>query len=143
MITVRLAEKSDAGFIAEAEKAYIDCPWTEEQILSEIQSENAVFFTAEVDGKICGYVSGDIAADECEMSNIAVDTEYRNRGVAYALMTEFISALAGRNIKSVFLLVRDDNGAAIGLYNKCGFKTVGKRTGYYKGKDALIMQLTL
>ena len=142
-LIIRRAEPRDADDIAAAEKAYVDCPWNKAQILSEIQDPHAVFLTAETNGKFCGFVSGCIAADECEMSDIAVERKYRRRGVAYALMNEFLSMLRDLDVKSVFLLVRDGNEAATTLYEKCGFMCVGRRPGYYKGKDALIMRLTL
>ncbi len=142
-IRIRFAAPSDARNIAETERLYIDCPWTLQQIESEISSDGAVFLTAEFDGEFCGYVSGAIAADECEMSNIAVSEKYRRRGVGRALMREFIKILRERSVRSVFLLVRDDNTAAVELYSKFGFEIVGTRHGYYKGKDAKIMRTTL
>lgn len=140
---MRNAVAADAPFIASAEAAYIDCPWTEEQIAEEIASESAVFLVAECDGSPCGYVSGSIAADECEMSNIAVSAQYRRRGIATALLKAFTAELELRGVKHVFLLVRDGNAPAYELYRRNGFCVVGRRTGYYKGKDALIMRLNL
>ena len=142
-VTVRKAVSGDAHRIAEAEAVYIDCPWTESQVAEEILSETAVFLVAETDGEFCGYVSGAIAADECETSNVAVVERYRRRGIGRALLSAFIGELTKRGVKSVFLLVRDDNAAAVGLYGKCGFNAVGRRKGYYKGRDALIMQLNI
>jgi ribosomal-protein-alanine N-acetyltransferase len=48
-----------------------------------------------------------------------------------------------RKVKEVFLEVRESNFPAIKLYYKLGFKEIGRRKGYYKGEDALIMKLTL
>lgn len=142
-IIVRRALPSDVYSIASAENAYIDCPWNEAQIAREISAPDTVFLTAETGSVFCGYVSGVVAADECEMSNIAVEEKFRRCGVGRALMDAFLSALEVRGVKSVYLLVRDGNSAAISLYEKCGFEFVGLRKGYYKGKDARIMRLTL
>ena len=69
--------------------------------------------------------------------------KYRRRGAGYALFSALIAEVKARGVKSVFLLVRSDNAAAIALYGKCGFIKVGERPRYYKGKDALIMRLNL
>lgn len=140
-ISVRVATPLDAQNVFAAEQKYIDCPWTSAQIQSEIADPAAAFFVAEEDGAFCGYVSGVIAADECELSNIAVETAYRRNGVGYALMNALINCVRSRGAKQVFLLVRADNAAAQKLYDKCGFAVVGKRPDYYKGSDALIMRL--
>lgn len=142
MITVRKAEKSDAKYIAALEQSCIDCPWTESQIASEIDSD-AVFLVAESNGAFCGYVSGEVTCDECEISNIAVESLYRRMGVGKALLSALLSELTRRDVKSVFLLVRDGNIPAISLYNSFGFTQVGQRKNYYKGKDAQIMRLNL
>ena len=53
-----------------------------------------------------------------------------------------------RSIKRLFLEVRENNDAAIKLYKKCSFKTIGRRKGYYSSHqadniDALVMQYQL
>ena len=143
MISIRQAAPPDAQAIFAAESAYIDCPWTEEQVIDAIQNEHTLFLVAYDGQTFCGYVSGDITLDECEINNIAVVSGYRRQGVAIALMTKLSDTLRARNVKTVFLLVRDDNVPAQELYKKCGFAVVGKRPNYYKGKDALIMRLYL
>ena len=140
MITVRTAVKSDGKRIAQAENRYIDCPWTEEQITEEIDSPNTFFLVAEENGEFVGYLSGVTACDECEVSNIAVDERFRRRGAGVMLFEELEQRLKEARINQVFLLVRDGNIAAQGLYEKIGFKVVGKRNNYYQGRDALIMR---
>ena len=133
MITVRKATEADAEKIFAAEKAYMDLPWTLEQVHSEIESARATFLVAECDGVL----------DECDFGNIAVIAEFRRRGVARQLMTEFLSELGRKGVKSVFLEVRSDNAAAIALYERFGFTAINVRVGYYNSKDALIMKKSL
>lgn len=142
MITVRKAERTDAPKIAALEQACIDCPWTESQIAEEIDSD-AVFLVAESDGEFCGYVSGEVTCDECEISNIAVVNTHRRKGVGKLLLTALLSELKEKNVRSVFLLVRDGNVPAISLYIGLGFAKVGLRKNYYKGQHAQIMRLNL
>ena len=141
-LKVRRAVAADAPIIAATERAYIDCFWTESQIAEEIAG-GAVFLVAEAQDRFCGYLSGGVTADECEIYNIAVAEEYRRQGVGKTLIDALISELSRRNVKSVYLLVRDGNMPAIKLYQSLGFVQVGLRKNYYKGKDALIMRLNL
>ena len=141
IISVRRAIASDAPKIAAAERAYIDCPWTEAQVANEIENPDCLFFTAQTeDREFVGYASGVVAADECEVSNIAVLEEYRRRGVGKALFDKLLAEAKKRGVTTVFFLVRVDNEAAIGLYEKLGFAAVGTRRGYYNGQDAAIMR---
>ncbi len=142
-LVIRRANRSDAGEIARMENAYISCPWTVEQIESEIADESSVFIVAELGGKTVGYLSGKCAADECETSNIAVDSAYRRRGVATALFERFKSELTARGVGRIFLLVATGNSGAIALYTAVGFKSVGLRRGYYVNDDAVIMRLDI
>lgn len=140
---VRRATSADAERIADAEAQYIDCPWSLAQVQEEIANPQALFYVAENENGFVGYLSGIVVSDECEISNIAVDEKYRRTGVASELFAAFLGELKEKNIKTVFLLVRDGNVPAIGLYEKHGFAVVGKRPRYYKGGDALIMRLDI
>lgn len=143
MITVRRTTAKDVAEIARAEAAYIDCPWNEKQIYDEVCNPSVIFLTAE-DGKdFVGYISGTIAADECEISNIAVIERFRRRGAARALFIELEEILKESKISAVYLLVREGNIPATELYKKCGFNVCGRRPRYYKGCDALIMRKNL
>lgn len=140
---IRRANVGDAEFVAELERECIDCPWTIAQIKAEIDNPDCVFFVAEELGVPVGYVSGIVTCDECEMSNIAVASNRRQSGVGRMLMAELLAELERRSVGTTFLLVRDDNAAAIALYEKTGFVGVGIRKGYYSGKNALIMRLNI
>lgn len=140
---IEYAAPEDCRAIFSAEQRYIDCPWTMEQIKCEIDNPAALFLVVKAGEEFCGYASCAIAADECEMSNIAVEEAFRRRGVGYALIERLIALSAERGAKRMFLLVRDDNEKARALYEKCGFAVVGRRPNYYKGRDALIMRLLI
>ena len=47
---IRPAEKSDIKAIAGLEKKYVECAWSEEQLLSPFSSELYSFFVDEQDG---------------------------------------------------------------------------------------------
>ncbi len=135
------ADHTHAAEISELEQKYIDCAWTLEQVESEVRKSNVIFLAALIDGNVVGYVSGEIAADEIELGNIAVDANYRRRGIAKELLSEFVMRARQSGVKRIFLLVSSENSAAIGLYRLVGFSERGRRKGYYGNSDAVIMEL--
>ena len=142
-ITVVDADSSHAERIAELEKRYIDCAWTAEQVRSETEKSNVVFLVALRGGTAIGYVSGEIAADEMELGNIAVDEAYRRQGVATKLFDALKTRAKGRGVNRIFLLVSADNAVASALYRAVGFTEKGVRRGYYGNSDAVIMELDI
>lgn len=135
------AEERHAVRIAAMESLYIDCPWSLEQIKAEIHKPSVAFVVAVAEDGVIGYLSGECGADECELSNIAVETAYRRRGVARALFDELLTELRRRGVNKVFLLVDSANTAAVALYDGLGFIRTGVRRNYYANHgDALIMR---
>lgn len=143
VITIRAAKVSDAPRIARMEKSYIDCPWNETQVAAEIVRNNVLFLVATADDNVVGYLSGECAADECEVSNIAVDLAYRRQKIGTKLFTAFIDKAGERGVKRLYLLVNRTNNVAISLYESIGFCSVGLRRGYYGDGDAVVMRLEL
>jgi ribosomal-protein-alanine N-acetyltransferase len=68
---------------------------------------------------------------------------YRRRGIAQQLLCRIEAILGARGVKEVRLEVREDNLAALGLYQKFGFKKVGKLEGYYVGVNGLYLKKVL
>jgi ribosomal protein S18 acetylase RimI-like enzyme len=62
------------------------------------------------------------------IANVAVHPEHRRRGIARRLTQKALSFLARQNESQVWLQVRDDNPAAIGLYTSLGFSEQASRT---------------
>ena len=65
--------------------------------------------------------------DEAELLNLAVDPEFRRRGIASGLLKALIQAARG----VIFLEVAESNAVAIALYLKLGWEQAGLRKGYY------------
>ncbi|HEX5432216.1 MAG TPA: GNAT family N-acetyltransferase, partial [Bryobacteraceae bacterium] len=78
--------------------------------------------------RVAGFlVTREIAPGEREILNLAVDPEYRRRGIAFRLLDEEIIPGQG----SWFLEVRESNLAGIRLYESLGFQAAGRREMYY------------
>jgi ribosomal-protein-alanine acetyltransferase len=86
-------------------------------------------YVADLDGRVVGFlVSRAVAAEEVEILNLAVASEYRRRGVARELLRALLEHVRG----DVFLEVREANQAARKFYQALGFQEVARRKSYYE-----------
>jgi len=87
------------------------------------------------------FVMWQIAGDECELLSIAVNAAERGKGYAKALMEHSHAELAKQGVKTFFLEVRENNAAAISLYEKLGYEKIAERKKYYAdGECAVVMK---
>lgn len=128
-------EKMTAEHLDEVILIEQDCfvhPWSRQSIESELANENSVFLTAIVDNKVVGYIGMNVVVDEGYIFNVAVDKEYRKRGIGSALINELVNFGKKNNLCFLTLEVRESNKNARSLYSKFGFIKVGERKDYYK-----------
>ena len=144
-VTIEKASVSDIYAIAEIEKKCFSVPWSETAIEDFINNPLCVMFCAKHNEKTIGYVGLYIIFEDCDIANVAVIPEFRNRGIAKKLMEYAVSFANEKNVKKLMLEVRASNVPAISLYEKLGFSTVGIRKNYYTQpkEDALLMDKTI
>ena len=66
----------------------------------------------------------EIKSDVIELTYIGVAADQRSRGLGKNLLNAFISASRETGYQSVVLSVEKENGSAIALYEKAGFKVI-------------------
>ena len=139
--TVTTAEICDTAAIAELEKQCFSLPWSEKVITAAMQNGTTEFFTAKIGNKTVGYAGIGTVLDEGYITNIAVDKDYRRRGIADALLTAIDALAAEKNLSFTALEVRCSNTAAISLYAKKGYRQNGCRKNFYENprEDALLL----
>lgn len=140
-LAVRPAGAADLPALRRLERAGFDDPWSERSLRTELERPGSVVLVAEGGGGDgpAGYAAWRSAAGESELLRIAVDPRWRRRGVAAALLAAGDDALRDAGCSRCFLEVREDNAAAIALYEALGFHRIGRRRGYYGGtRDALL-----
>lgn len=93
------------------------------------------------DERILGYLGLWYMVDEAHIVAIATHPAYRRRGIGERLLARALELAREREAKTVTLEVRVSNEPAQRLYEKYGFRPVGRRPRYYtdNGEDALIM----
>jgi ribosomal-protein-alanine N-acetyltransferase len=139
----KLCNVTDIKAVAQMEEKYIECPWNENTLLESFGQDSYVFIKAEEQEKLVGYGSVQIVLDEGNVNNIAVDENFRHKGVASGILNNIIARCKDKNVSVMFLEVNEHNVGAIALYTKFGFEKIGERKNYYKSGNAIIMSLKL
>lgn len=95
-------------------------------------SVTAEGFIWEEDGKIIGNISlipfSNLRRPIYLIANVAVHPDYRCQGIARSLTDAALDWIQMRHVRSVWLQVRDDNQAAVNLYESTGFIEQARRT---------------
>ncbi len=114
---------------------YGESPWSEVYLLSNLKRD--VYFLAEVDDEIVGFLAVQVVMEEMEITNLAVKPEFRSKKIASALMDQ-INNFSG----TLFLEVRKSNKLAQNLYKKYNFEAFYTRKNYYSHptEDAILMR---
>jgi ribosomal protein S18 acetylase RimI-like enzyme len=74
---------------------------------------------------------------------VDIEPSHRRKGIAQKLLHEIEAIFIERGIKECRLEVREDNVAASNLYQKLGYKKVGKLEKYYGDAHGLYLKKTL
>lgn len=142
-IKIQRMKKSDVDSVIEIEaRAYGEHHWSKESFLNELSNDLARYYAAfNRDGNLIGYAGCWQILEEVHITNIAVSPDFRRHKVGEALLKRIIDDCYENKAKYITLEVRVSNTAAINLYEKYGFKSLGTRKGYYQNnnEDALIM----
>lgn len=99
-----------------------------------------VTFLVTRDGdRVTGGIISDSHRGMIRIMNIAVDPEFRRRGIGRALMQAVLDA---RPHDSAVLMVQEENTAAQELYRELGFERTGYLAAYYgPGRGGIEMTL--
>ena len=119
--------------------------WTEAQLRAQLPDDRHVFLVAERGDEVLGYVGLMHVLDEGYISNVAVSPDCRRQGIGAALIAELTRRAGRLELAFLTLEARASNAPAIRLYEKMGFRQVGRRKRYYQRpeEDAVLMTLFL
>lgn len=141
----------DIETITKIENESFAQPWKHQAIIDELscpeasQSVAKAFLQSQNRFAVVAYIFVRFLIDEMHIMKIAVDSDWRNRGTGSALLRSMLKEGKRRGAATVLLEVRPSNFAAIRLYEKSGFQTIGVRPNYYPqtGETALVMSKSL
>jgi ribosomal-protein-alanine N-acetyltransferase len=130
---------SDLPQVIAIERRSFPSPWSLAMFVLELSKPSSICLAAVQDRRIVGFVICARYDEALHVMDVAVDPDSRRAGVGSALL-EAVIARAGEDANYT-LEVRVSNAGAIALYERYGFRAVGKRPRYYadNGEDAIIM----
>ncbi len=145
MAEIRSAAAGDLDAIARIEQVSNSSPWSKDAFVVETERDVSTVDVVTVSGQVVGFVVHWLVAGEGHILNVAVDPEFRGRGLGVLLVTHVLECARAENGTYVMLEVRETNEAARGLYGRMGFKQIAERTSYYRdnGETALVLGLVL
>ena len=136
-------DKSHLKQVAELDAELFSRPWSADSWESELYNDTVSLVVAETqEGRVLGYGVLGVILDEGCLEKIAVRPDCQRRGIAQAILSSFLR-YGEEHLAYIGLEVRDDNTPAITLYEKNGFRAVGRRKNYYSEvkRDAILMDL--
>lgn len=144
---IRPVRADDADAIAAIHAELFEGAWSAPALLKMIMSPPVIAFAAEDQGAVVAYVIANSVADETEILSIGVTRRLQRGGLATALLRTLIKAANRHQAGRIFLEVAEANAPARALYQRFGFKVVGRRNAYYargdgNREDALVLALT-
>jgi [ribosomal protein S18]-alanine N-acetyltransferase len=133
---------ADVPAVVAIERASYTMPWSDATFRGLLRRRDAEMVSAEADGSVIGYAAFWCVVDQGELGNVAVSAKWRGYGLGGRLVEEVLRRAALRGVREVFLEVRPTNTVARNLYERLGFRPVGRRRNYYQApvEDALVLR---
>jgi ribosomal-protein-alanine acetyltransferase len=118
--------------------------FTRNQIASLLTDYNSVSLVAKIKGEIVGFIIGAICIERNSLTGhiltIDVSPIHRQKGIAQKLLEETETIFKEKGVKTCRLEVRENNIAALRLYQKLGYKKIAKLTHYYGNAHGIYLE---
>ncbi|UCZ53701.1 ribosomal protein S18-alanine N-acetyltransferase [Bacillus shivajii] len=145
-IVIRFMKEEDLDEVLEVEHDCFPSPWSRSAFLNELTTNQfAYYLVASLEGKVIGYCGVWVIVDEAHITNVAIHSSCRRRGIGEQLLLGSMNMAKTLGANKLTLEVRVSNEAAQKLYEKLGFVAGGIRKNYYTDnqEDAQIMWVNL
>jgi ribosomal-protein-alanine N-acetyltransferase len=139
MIEIRPLTYSDLPRVVAIERRAFPTPWSLSMFVLELSKSDGICLGAWLDGTLTAFLICARYDEAYHLMNIAADPAHRREGLGRELIDTLIERTGAD--ANITLEVRVSNLAAITLYERYGFRSVGTRRRYYSdtGEDAIIM----
>lgn len=141
MLEIREMQLSDLEEVAALEKEIFSMPWSLNGFQDALKQDAAYYLVVREEGVLAGYCGLLQSFNEADITNVAVSLDFRNRGIAQAMLEHLMEQGRTRGILNYTLEVRAGNEPALHVYEKLGFERAGIRPRFYEKpcEDAVIM----
>lgn len=128
--------------------------WSREYFWSELAAPGRSFTVAVDEGddraggadsadRILGFCGLSVSGPDADILTIGTAPAAQRRGIARRLLADAVDAACSAGAEALHLDVAADNAPALALYAAFGFEELGRRPGYYRSGDAVIMRALL
>jgi [ribosomal protein S18]-alanine N-acetyltransferase len=143
----RMSEENIYPVLA-IERSVYPFPWSRNVFISAILEGHDCWVARDASNIIVGYFVLMQVVDEAHLLTIAVKQDLHGRGIGRKLLEQVIARARAMSAESILLEVRPSNVRAVELYERYGFKEIGRRKNYYQAlenerEDAIVMRLVL
>ncbi|CAM5499463.1 hypothetical protein ATER59S_03639 [Aquamicrobium terrae] len=138
---IRTARASDVDDLAAIENAvFTGDRLSRRSFRKLIERETAETLVAENGGRIGGYaiVLFRKGSGVARLYSIATAPEFSGRGIGRLLLEAAEDVAFGHGRMMLRLEVREDNERAIGIYEKAGYRRIGREPDYYEDGEAAL-----
>lgn len=129
------------------EQCFNEEAFTKRQIAYLLTDYNTIVFVAKVNSVIAGFIIAQVEIENNTLFGhiitINVAPDYRRKGIASKMLTETEEVLKQKSMIECRLEVREDNNAALKLYQKGGYQKIGRLEKYYGKKHGLYLKKNL
>lgn len=138
----------DLPDVLKIEQVSFPLPFSQTLFQTELKLDIAHLYVAKerssATPSLIGYIDFWDIGSEIHLINIATHPDWRRKGVGGALLDFLIKYAHRHRTEEITLDVRPSNTAAVSLYEKFGFKEIGRRKKYYQDndEDAIVMRRT-
>lgn len=142
MVKIVPLKKEHIDGVYKIEVESFTIPWSKRDLEKDaLENKMSIYIVALEDEKVIGYAGMWHVVTEGHITNIAVDSLYRNKGIGDMLLNQLTKIAIEKEMIGITLEVRMSNVPAQKLYFKHGYKVEGFRKNYYADtkEDAIIM----
>jgi ribosomal-protein-alanine N-acetyltransferase len=143
---IRPMAESDISQVAAIEQAVQVAPWSPAALQACLPA-GYTCLVLEHNRQVTGFIIVQLVLDECHILNLGIAPDWQRQGMGQLLLRHVITLATQQHCRHCLLEVRRSNQAALRLYQRQGFTTIGTRRDYYRTpsgrEDALLLELVL
>ena len=119
--------------------------WSAESFLADLENPTNTYYGVWMQRQLVGFLGVQSVLDEATITNIVIAKDYQGKGLAQRLWQMALYDLKQKEVKVVFLEVRQSNKHAQYLYEILGFEAFHTRSDYYNDpvEDAIEYRLEI
>ena len=129
------------------EQCFDEEAFTKRQIAYLLSDYNTIALAAKADSEIAGFILAQIEIENDTLFGhiitINVVPAFRKKGIGRKMLQEIEDTFKQKGITECQLEVREDNKAALKLYQNSGYQKIGRLEKYYGKTHGLYLTKTL